>query len=137
MQKTPFLIFSVLCLGFLLFSLSIYLKPPSYKGKVQFMSDRAMEGKLIWQKYNCQSCHQMYGLGGYLGPDLTNVYSKYQKNDATLKAFFKGGFLQMPQFHLEEREENVLIEFLKAADETGSSDPRKYKKHINGMIERQ
>ncbi len=35
----------------------------------------AAAGKLLYQKYNCQACHQIYGLGGYMGPDLTNVYS--------------------------------------------------------------
>ena len=30
-------------------------------------------GQQIYQQSNCMACHQFYGLGGYMGPDLTNV----------------------------------------------------------------
>ena len=47
------------------------------------ISSLACEGKIVFQKYNCISCHQLYGLGGYLGPDLTNVISEKGAHDVT------------------------------------------------------
>jgi nitric oxide reductase subunit C len=64
-------------------------------------------GKLIWQKYNCNACHQVYGLGGYLGPDLTNVYST--RGSKYIQAFLKTGTGAMPQFNLTETETSMLL----------------------------
>jgi len=50
-------------------------------GTVSF-SEKALQGQQLWQQNNCFSCHQIYGLGGYLGPDLTNVYSQRGKGPA-------------------------------------------------------
>ncbi|MHA1544136.1 MAG: c-type cytochrome, partial [Alphaproteobacteria bacterium] len=36
----------------------------------------AQAGQRLFQKKNCIACHQFYGLGGYMGPDLTNVISE-------------------------------------------------------------
>ena len=63
---------------------------------------------MVWQKYNCQSCHQLYGLGGYLGPDLTNVYSAKGKGELFIKAFLHAGTKQMPSFDLSKEEEKEL-----------------------------
>lgn len=32
-------------------------------------------GKKVWQKYNCVSCHTLFGNGGYVGKDLTHITS--------------------------------------------------------------
>jgi nitric oxide reductase subunit C len=135
MKIKPIHVFCCLCIAFLGFSFSIYLRPLSltkYKG---VDSVKASEGRLVWQKYNCQCCHQLYGLGGYLGPDLTNEYGKFSGNTDALKALFKNGFKQMPIYSLSQKEEKLLIEFLKETDASGSSDPRNYKFLKNGMIE--
>ena len=128
-------IFSLLCLAFLMFSLRIYVYPLKKLKAQEFNKVSAVEGRLVWQKYNCQCCHQLYGLGGYLGPDLTNEYSKFQGNEDILKALFKGGMKQMPAFNLSKTEENFLIEFLKQTDASGNANPRNYSIHKNGMIE--
>lgn len=135
MKIKPIHIFSLLCIGFLLFSFSIYLRPLKVENYNDVDVDKAAEGRLVWQKYNCQSCHQLYGLGGYLGPDLTNEYSKFSGNHEVLKAFFRGGFKQMPTFSLTQKEEDMLIEFLKETDASGNGDPRNYKLLNDGMIE--
>lgn len=111
------------------------MRPLSVKKVEGIKVEKAAEGRLVWQKYNCQSCHQLYGLGGYLGPDLTNEYSKFSGNHEVLKAFFKGGFKQMPTFSLTKNEEDLLIEFLKETDASGNGDPRNYKLLNDGMIE--
>src|SRR5688572_24774030 len=65
---------------------------------------RAIAGKNLWQTYNCNSCHQLYGLGGYLGPDLTNVYAASGKGPEYIKGFLNSGVGAMPQFHFTEKE---------------------------------
>lgn len=131
----PAIFFIVLCLLFLVFSFSIYLKPYSISELKGNDSELAGKGRLIWQKYNCHACHQLYGLGGYLGPDLTNEYRKLNHNEDALRAFLKGGIKQMPNFNMSKKEEDLLIEFLKSTDKTGNADPRKYKVLSNGMTE--
>lgn len=127
----PIIPFIVLGLSFLAFSFSIYLQPALAP---QAASVGAAEGRLVWQRYNCQSCHQLYGLGGYLGPDLTNVYSAPGKGDAYIRAMLKAGLAPMPVFHLSEEETVQLIAFLKAADESGSASPRDFIILPTGMI---
>lgn len=34
----------------------------------------AVDGKRVFQAYNCMGCHTIVGNGAYLGPDLTNTY---------------------------------------------------------------
>jgi nitric oxide reductase subunit C len=81
-------------------------------------SPEAGEGKLIFQKYNCTACHQFYGLGGYLGPDLTTVISQQGKGEHYARAFLKSGTQRMPDFHLTETEISNLIEYFKYVDHT-------------------
>ena len=97
---------------------------------------QAGEGRLVWQKYNCQACHQLYGLGGYLGPDLTNVYSRRARHVPYIAGVIRGGTGQMPGFDLSSAEEQALMEFLKDCDRSGSADPRSFNVHITGMVER-
>ena len=38
--------------------------------------EQAVAGKLVWQRHNCVSCHTLFGNGGYVGDDLTNITVK-------------------------------------------------------------
>jgi nitric oxide reductase subunit C len=89
-------------------------------------------GKLLWQKYNCSSCHQVYGLGGYLGPDLTNSYTR--RGPAYIQAFLASGTNIMPNYHLTEAEIIALTSYLKNIDASGKSDPRTFRTYTNGFI---
>ncbi|MFN3444197.1 MAG: c-type cytochrome [Bacteroidia bacterium] len=135
MRITPTYLFILLCAGFLVYSFTIYIKPSQQIKTQQFDASIAAEGKLIWQKYNCQSCHQLYGLGGYLGPDLTNVYSK--KNETIIKGIVGSGVRSMPAFQIPDDEFTKLLEFLKQTDASGNADYRNYNVLPNGMIEMQ
>lgn len=44
--------------------------------KVTFGAYGAIEGKRVFQSYNCMGCHTIVGNGAYLGPDLTKEYAK-------------------------------------------------------------
>jgi len=84
-------------------------------------SREAKKGWSLWQAKNCQTCHQLYGLGGYLGPDLTNVVADSNKNKLYLQTFIKYGTGSMPNFHLNDSEINNLIAFLYWVNESGKS----------------
>ena len=43
---------------------------------VSFGHYQATAGKRIFQAYNCMGCHTMVGNGAYLGPDLTEEYTR-------------------------------------------------------------
>lgn len=92
----------------------------------------SIEGKNIWQEKNCASCHQLYGLGGHLGPDLTNVASKRHKE--YIKSFLKTGTKVMPNFNLSDSEINALLAFFEYIDKTGSSDPKSFELNVDGTI---
>ncbi|WP_310991004.1 c-type cytochrome [Aequorivita marina] len=41
---------------------------------VTFSDQNALQGKQVWQTYNCMDCHTIVGNGAYFAPDLTNIY---------------------------------------------------------------
>ena len=128
-------LFIILCFTFLVYSFRIYLVPLSVCSDGMFKKENASEGRIVWQKNNCQSCHQLYGLGGYLGPDLTNTFSNPQKGEIVIRATIKSGVKQMPACNLTETDMNNLVEFLKSTDASGNADPRNFIKTNIGMIE--
>ncbi len=75
-------------------------------------------GIRIWQQENCQSCHQFYGLGGYMGPDLTNIVS--QRDELRIRTFIRYGTGRMPAHTLSDEEMDELIAFLAWVDRTGT-----------------
>ena len=131
----PKRIFFVLFVCFIAFSVWIHAIPlfsrrPYSEKELHLVA----EGRLVWQKYNCHTCHQLYGLGGYLGPDLTNVYSKTASNEAYIKGIIKSGVKQMPAFEISEEEMNALLQFLKNVNQSGSSNPQDYQPEILGTF---
>jgi nitric oxide reductase subunit C len=116
---------------FLVYSGFLYLATP-FGQETALAEPGAHEGKMLWQEKNCISCHQLYGLGGYLGPDLTNVYS--MKGPAYIKAFLAKGTAVMPDFKLSMVEMDKLVAFLKMTDASGKSDPRTFLIHVDGTI---
>ena len=112
-------IFLVLLASYLLYSVYVYSncdnRGDAAPGK------HVDNGFAIWQQKNCQSCHQIYGLGGYMGPDLTNITSDPAKGTAYAKAFITYGSAKMPNFQLNEQQVDDLIAFLKWVDRSGTS----------------
>lgn len=126
-------VFVLLCLSYAVYSFSLYSrKEPKMTDSV---NGNPSYGKTVWQNYNCQACHQLYGLGGYLGPDLTNVMSKYYQNRAIVKSFIVSGNASMPSYRMSEKEVEALIDFLGYMDATGKASPKTFKRLPNGMIE--
>ena len=131
----PKRIFLLLFVCFLTFSIWIYaiplFSPTPYSEKELHL---VAEGRLVWQKNNCHTCHQLYGLGGYLGPDLTNVYSRTANNEAYIKGIIKSGVKQMPAFEMSEDEMTTLLAFLKDVDASGNADVKAHKPEILGTF---
>jgi len=116
-KKKNIIIFAILLGTFIVYNLIIYSQKSA--SSAPLMSIKALEGEKIWQKNNCTACHQLYGLGGYLGPDLTNVISNPKKGDVYVKAFLNSGVNSMPKFDFSEKEKDELVEFLSHVDRTG------------------
>ena len=93
----------------------------------------AAHGKRIWQQYNCNACHQFYGQGGFLGPDLTNVMAR--RDTAYVRALITYGSYNMPNLHLSNEEVTHLMAFLQAVNATGNADLRSFKIQQNGTIQ--
>ena len=122
----------LLTLSFLTYSFYLYSSLPV--SEVVFSTD-VDRGKTIWQQHNCTACHQVYGLGGYLGPDLTNEYSR--RGPDIIKAMIKTGTKTMPAFNLTETETSDLPAYLKHIDQTGIADPRSFKINLDGTIDQE
>ncbi len=103
---------------FIVYNLTVYSS--DCESPLPAMNPVALEGQVLWQENNCVACHQLYGLGGYLGPDLTNVISHNSKGPLYVKAFLNSGVKSMPQFSFSDEEKEQLVAFLTHVDQTGS-----------------
>jgi len=129
-DKQKYIAAAILLTGFLCYTFILYSTLPAENNTPD---QEATRGKLVWQQYNCNACHQVYGLGGYLGPDLTNVYSL--KGKEYIKAFLQNGTPIMPDFHLSREEMDALVAYLKNIDASGKADPRTFTTNWDGTIE--
>jgi nitric oxide reductase subunit C len=77
-----------------------------------------VRGKALWQRENCVVCHSIYGLGGHIGPDLTNVYSK--KGSQYFRALITHGNGKMPSFYFSEPELQDLEAYFQYIDSLGT-----------------
>ena len=77
----------------------------------------AMRGRDVWRARSCQTCHQVYGLGGFQGPDLTNVVSL--RGEGFVRVAARYGIGDMPAQDLRDDELDDLVAYLKTLDATG------------------
>jgi nitric oxide reductase subunit C len=106
-------------------------------------ADRTVAGRLfshlfrLFQERNCTACHQFYGLGGYMGPDLTNVISTTGKGPLYARVFIQFGTAKMPNFHLTGAEVDAMIAFLEYVDASGKYPAQDHKITWLGTVELQ
>ncbi|GMR13652.1 MAG: hypothetical protein BMS9Abin29_1864 [Gemmatimonadota bacterium] len=74
------------------------------------LSASALEGRELWHANACQVCHQIYGQGGPLGPDLTNASSRV--DDARLSLLLKEGSGQMPALGFTDEQVAQMAAYL-------------------------
>lgn len=79
-------------------------------------SVEAQMGYLVWQKNKCFACHKIYGLGGFIAPDLTSITQRLDQK--TFEHIIKKGTRNMPRYSLTKKEINHLYSFFETlADE--------------------
>ena len=110
-------VLAILVTVFFFYNLLVY--STAAETRLPPMSRQAVRGELLWQKSNCSACHQLYGLGGYLGPDLTNIISTKGKGPLYVKTFINAGVKAMPIFNFTEEEKEDIVAFLTYVDKTG------------------
>ena len=117
------MIFGTLFVSFVFYSAYIYTAGTEVAHGPE-ISDEARRGQQVYQEYNCMACHQFYGLGGYMGPDLTNVISN--RGAAYAGAFIAAGTVTMPNLGLSPEETSDVVAFLGFVDTTGTYPPKNY-----------
>jgi len=127
-------VFGTLFVAFVFYSATVYTSGTAAT-HTEPMSDAARSGKQIFQDKNCIACHQFYGLGGYMGPDLTNVIST--RGEAYSKAFISAGTARMPNFGLSTDEVDALVAYLDFVDQTGTYPPKEYEVLWTGAVAQQ
>jgi len=132
--NTKRFIFGILFISFFVYSIVIYTVGTRIDKGEKYITEGARKGKLLFQKKNCIACHQIYGLGGYMGPDLTNVISANGKGPVFARTILRYGTERMPNFHFTEAETNELLEFLIYADKTGVSPVKKFEINYDGTV---
>ena len=116
-------VFATYCVLFVVYTANVYTSGTDAP-HVEPMSEQGHHGKQLFQKHNCVACHQFYGLGGYMGPDLTNVISN--RGPAYARAFIASGTRAMPDFGLNDEELDALVAFLEFVDQTGRYPAENY-----------
>ncbi|MDT8410945.1 MAG: cytochrome c [Vicingaceae bacterium] len=126
------MVMAFLAVMFVIYNAVIYTQGTS--NNTPLLSEKALKGEQLYQENNCTACHQFYGLGGYLGPDLTNISSTPNKGDEYIKAFLNSGVKSMPKFNFSEDEKEAIVQFLKEVDQTGYYPHGDAEKKPNGWV---
>jgi nitric oxide reductase subunit C len=120
MQKI--IIFFILFACYIGYSILIYSEGTA--DHISVTSDQSIKinkGKTLFQQHNCVACHQIYGLGGYIGPELTTAWSDKNRGEAYMRIFLKNGGTVMPNFHFRDEEIDNIIAYLHYVDTTAST----------------
>jgi nitric oxide reductase subunit C len=133
-SRLRLLIVGFLCAAFFAYSAYVYTVGTRLTQPVAY-TDAVRDGQGLFQKHNCIACHQFYGLGGYMGPDLTNVISSPGKGPLYARALMTAGTARMPNFHLSAAELDALIAFLEYADASGKYPAEAYEIRWYGTLE--
>jgi nitric oxide reductase subunit C len=114
-------VFAVMVLVYVLMAVVTYLDYPR-RDPDPPLTDLERSGLAVWREYNCQACHQIYGFGGFLGPDLTNRVTD-DTRDAELAWILTSGVNRMPAFDMTDEQKTAIFAFLRAVNRTGQSQP--------------
>ncbi|MDP6520514.1 MAG: cytochrome c [Planctomycetota bacterium] len=91
------------------------------------LSAAATRGRALYHSHNCQSCHQIFGFGGFLGPDLTNLARRRGDTESLardLTQILTTGSERMPAFKLSDGERSDLASFFTELDRLGVGQVR-------------
>ena len=94
------------------------------RSNAQAITPAVVAGKKIWETRNCIGCHTLLGEGAYFAPELGNAYKR--RGGDFIKVWIKAqptgapGRRQMPQFNLDDKQLDDLVEFLKWTSEVNT-----------------
>jgi|TARA_B100002003_G_C14157283_1_gene557534 nitric oxide reductase subunit C len=78
----------------------------------------AQAGLQLWRRHNCVSCHSIYGKGGHIGADLTNVVSR--RGAVYIEHILETGKGSMPRFPFHDNDVENLIGYLQHINQLGT-----------------
>ncbi|MFB3923909.1 MAG: c-type cytochrome [Terriglobia bacterium] len=123
--KTPLGLATVISIvAFLALSADTLRQMPSRTHSDE-ISPQVVEGKHLWQHYDCNDCHTIFGIGGYYAPDVTKAYAI--RGDAWLRKFLADPHAmyptgrQMPNFRLADAQIGSLVAYLKWVSEVDTN----------------
>lgn len=98
-------------------------RPPEPAAAVLAGTARASErdGRRVWLERGCPTCHSLVGLGGHVGPDLTN-YGRSELEPA-LRSTVRLGRTAMPSFELSDAELDALDSYLVSVSSSARYPP--------------
>lgn len=96
---------------------------------VYYADYSAVEGKRVFQAFNCMGCHTIVGNGAYFGPDLTKLYGKV--GPAWLEAFLPSAGAWPTEIAVQIKLNDAVI-----AEDAGVDSIDAYKKKYPDAAER-
>jgi nitric oxide reductase subunit C len=110
---------------------------------VDKLSDKVVEGKRAFEKYNCNDCHTILGFGAYYAPDLTKVVQRIGEDGIRLRIkdpekALASSWRKMPNLKVSDAETDNLIAFFTWVGniENGDWPPQDSKKRLSRSEER-
>jgi nitric oxide reductase subunit C len=106
---------------YIFYSVLVYTKGTGTSIQLAENDAEARMGKRLFQQKNCIACHQLYGLGGYIGPELTTAWSDKDRGELYIRAFLQAGGRTMPNFHFKTEEVDAIVKYLRYVDSTATT----------------
>jgi nitric oxide reductase subunit C len=110
---------------------------------VDKLSDKVVEGKRAFEKYNCNDCHTILGFGAYYAPDLTKVVQRIGEEGIRIRIkdpekVLASSWRKMPNLKVSDAETDNLIAFFTWVGniENGDWPPQDSKKRLSRSEER-
>ncbi len=110
---------------------------------VDKLSDKVVEGKRAFEKYNCNDCHTILGFGAYYAPDLTKVVQRIGEDGIRIRIkdpekALASSWRKMPNLKVSDAEIDNLIAFFTWVGNIDNGDwpPQDSKKRLSRSEER-
>src|SRR5512143_2545928 len=105
---------------------------------VDKLSDKVVEGKRAFEKYNCNDCHTILGFGAYYAPDLTRVVQRIGEDGVRYRIrqpekALANSWRKMPNLRVADAEVEDMVAFFKWVGEINNNDwpPQDSKKRLS------
>jgi nitric oxide reductase subunit C len=110
---------------------------------VDKLSPKVVEGKRVFEKYNCNDCHTILGFGAYYAPDLTKVVQRVGEEGIRFRVkdpakAFAASWRKMPNQHVSDADIDSLVAFFTWVGnvENGDWPPQDSKTRLSRREER-